>query len=55
MSHPGYDCPYLREHLPWGYSDFAWPGELAALTDPSVRTLIEQRGIRLIQFKDLLP
>ena len=53
MSHPGLDCPYLRENLPWGYSDFSWAGELAALTHPDVAAMVAKRQIKLIQFKDL--
>ena len=53
MSHPGLDCPYLRENLPWGYQAFAWAGELAALISPAVAEVVARRQINLIQFKDL--
>ena len=53
MSHPGLDCPYLRENLPWGYRTFAWAGELAALISPAVAEVVARRQINLIQFKDL--
>jgi predicted glycoside hydrolase/deacetylase ChbG (UPF0249 family) len=53
MCHPGLDCPYLRDNLPWAYSDFHWPSELAALTDPGVREVVKRRAIELIHFKDL--
>ncbi len=55
MTHPGLDDPFLRRHLPWGYQDFDWAGELAALVDPEVKATIERRGIKLIHFKDLSP
>lgn len=53
MTHPGLDDPFLRRHLPWGYQDFDWAGELAALVDPEVKATIARRGIQLIHFKDL--
>lgn len=53
MSHPGLDDPFLRSQLPWGYQDFNWAGELAAMTDPEVKATVERRGIHLIHFKDL--
>ena len=53
MTHPGYDCPYLREHLPWGYRDFDWSGELKALLSPDVANMITRNKVDLIQFKDL--
>ena len=53
MVHPGLDCPALREGLPWGYHDFDWAGERAALMDPRVRKKIDTLVIRLIRFCDL--
>ena len=53
MTHPGLDCPYLREHLAEGYKDFGWAGELAALVAPGTAATIKLQGIELIQFKDL--
>lgn len=53
MTHPGLDDSFLRRHLPWGYQDFNWAGELAALVDPEVKATIARRGIQLIHFKDL--
>jgi predicted glycoside hydrolase/deacetylase ChbG (UPF0249 family) len=53
MTHPGEDSAFLREKLPWGYSDFDWSGELKALTDDRVRERVRERGIRLIRFADL--
>ena len=53
MTHPGHDCPYLRQHLGEGYRDFGWAGELAALVDPKAAQAVKQQGITLIQFKDL--
>lgn len=53
MTHPGEDCGFLRENLPWGYAAFDWAGERAALTDARVKERLDQRGIRLIRFADL--
>lgn len=53
MVHPGYDCPLLRENLPWGYAAFNWVGELAAMTNDEVRNKVDSLGIRLIRFGDL--
>lgn len=53
MTHPGNDCRGLRENLPWGYRDFAWSGELMAVTSPAIRELIENNQIDLIQFRHL--
>jgi len=49
MCHPGLDdpaSPYGR----WGYS---WAAETAALTSPSVRGLLAERGVRLIGYRDV--
>jgi predicted glycoside hydrolase/deacetylase ChbG (UPF0249 family) len=52
MCHPGFridaeiDNPGLFD-----YHD--WEGELAALTSPEARTLLESHGIRLIGYRDL--
>ena len=53
MCHPGFDCPELREKLPWGYKSFAWDSERQALLASSVRSLIDTHAFELIQFKDL--
>lgn len=48
--HPGLadaGTPYPH----WGYH---WEAELAALTSPRVRALVEEKGIRLIGFRDLV-
>ena len=53
MTHPGLDCPSLREGLPWGYHDFDWAGERTAMMDPRIRKKIDSLGIRLVRFGDL--
>ena len=53
MVHPGLDCPALREGLPWGYHDFNWAGERAAMMDPAVRKRVDTLGVGLIRFRDL--
>lgn len=53
MTHPGEDCAWLREQLPWAYGTFGWSGELAALCGDGAKAQIRARGIELIQFKDL--
>lgn len=52
MCHPGrLDRAELTDRRLLAYHD--WEGELAALTDPRARALLEQRGIRLIGYRDL--
>ena len=53
MTHPGHDCPQLRDALPWAYRDFAWAQELQALTSAAIRTQLTRAGIELIRFGDL--
>ena len=53
MTHPGRDCPSLREGLPWGYADFDWAGEREAMMAGEVRKKIDRLGIGLIRFRDL--
>ncbi|HEY8520171.1 MAG TPA: ChbG/HpnK family deacetylase [Gammaproteobacteria bacterium] len=49
MCHPGRDDPGSAFNA-WGYR---WSAETAALTSPSVRSLLEQRGIELISYRDV--
>ena len=49
MCHPGRDDPGSAFNA-WGYS---WSAETAALTSPSVRELLERRGIELISYRDV--
>jgi len=49
MCHPGLDDP-ASPYDHWGY---AWAAETAALTSPSIRGLLEQRGVRLIGYRDV--
>ncbi len=53
MCHPGFDCPELRDNLPWGYQSFDWDAERRALLAPSVRRMLDDHQFELIQFKDL--
>lgn len=48
--HPGARDDRVPEDPSWRY---AWVRELAALTDPDVRAMVQQRGIELIRFSDL--
>jgi predicted glycoside hydrolase/deacetylase ChbG (UPF0249 family) len=52
MCHPGFrvDAEIDNPKL-FGYHD--WEGELAALTSPEARTLLEHHNIRLIGYRDL--
>jgi hopanoid biosynthesis associated protein HpnK len=47
MAHPGISDAELRRRYQWGYD---WDNEAAALQSPTVRHLVEQRGIRLAHF-----
>jgi hopanoid biosynthesis associated protein HpnK len=50
--HPGVLDPEMTSrYAHWGYR---WEEELEALTDPAVRALIEQLGIQMINFHDLV-
>lgn len=53
MTHPGYNCKFLRDHLAWGYKDFCWEQEMEALTSPMVRGLIRSSGIELSPFSGM--
>lgn len=54
MCHPGFrvDAEIDNPRL-FDYHD--WEGELAALTSPEARTLLESHGIRLIRYRDIEP
>jgi predicted glycoside hydrolase/deacetylase ChbG (UPF0249 family) len=54
MTHPGFDCPQLRQELPENYNQFFWHSELEALTSKSVRENIEANGIKLVTFTQAL-
>ena len=49
-SHPGEAGDVDLRRFGWGYR---WPDELAMLTDPRARTLVEGHGYRLGSFRDL--
>jgi predicted glycoside hydrolase/deacetylase ChbG (UPF0249 family) len=49
-SHPGEADDEDLNRFPW---DFRWRDELAMLTDPRARTLVERLGYRLGTFRDL--
>ena len=49
MCHPGFSDPATSERYPWSYN---WDDECAALQSESIRTTIQQRGIRLANFAD---
>lgn len=52
MCHPGYrDDAEIDNPRLYGYHD--WEGELAALTSPETRALLDGRGIRLIGYRHL--
>ncbi len=50
MTHPGLSSGALDHKLLWGYH---WEEELAALTSPEVKSLIEQQQIKLIDYQGL--
>lgn len=52
MCHPGcLDVGEVRDARLLGYHD--WEGELAALTDPAARELLQKHHVRLIGYRDL--
>jgi hypothetical protein len=52
MCHPGrLDPAEVTDRRLLHYHD--WEGELAALTDPKARALLEQRGVRRIGYRDI--
>jgi predicted glycoside hydrolase/deacetylase ChbG (UPF0249 family) len=51
MVHPGDNTAALEEMTRWGY---LWEEELAALTDPRVRELLDKYKVQLINFGDLV-
>lgn len=54
MCHPGrLDRSEVADPRLLAYHD--WEGELATLTDPRARALLEERGIRLIGYRHLAP
>ena len=53
MTHPGYNCAYLRDNLAWGYKDFRWEQEMEALTSPMVRGAIRAKGVELRNFSSI--
>jgi chitin disaccharide deacetylase len=52
MCHPGRrDLQEVSDPRLLGYHD--WEGELATLTDPAARSLLESCGVRLIGYRHL--
>jgi len=49
MMHPGFLDAETAARYDWGYH---WDDEYAALVSPSVRSFVEERGIRLASFAD---
>lgn len=53
MCHPGrLDRSEVNDPRLLGYHE--WEGELAALTDPRAKALLEERGIRLVGYRDIV-
>jgi chitin disaccharide deacetylase len=50
MVHPGADNSALQSATHWNYH---WEQELAALTDPNLKQLIQDHGIQLVNYRDL--
>jgi chitin disaccharide deacetylase len=50
MTHPGLSSQALEQKFLWGYN---WEEELAALTSLKVKTIVEQQGIQLINYRSL--
>lgn len=50
MVHPGQDAHLLEDMTRWGYR---WEEELAALTDPRLKVLLQDHGIQLINYGNL--
>lgn len=57
VEHPGFDTPELRAIHHIGYENVAEDrqGVTDLLTDPAIRTAIDDRGIRLISYRDVKP
>lgn len=49
--HPGRGDAEISRVYDWGY---AWDAERSALSDPTMRTLLEQQGVRLCSVRDAL-
>jgi predicted glycoside hydrolase/deacetylase ChbG (UPF0249 family) len=49
MMHPGFSDSETAARYDWGYH---WDDEYAALVSPSVRSFVEERGVRLASFAD---
>jgi predicted glycoside hydrolase/deacetylase ChbG (UPF0249 family) len=52
MTHPGFDCPFLRSRLE-GYQGFDWDGEREALCEKSNFDMLRVEGVELARFRDL--
>lgn len=50
VAHPGINSPELEAHYQWG---FDWTGEADALTDPGLRSGLQDAGFRLTTFAEL--
>jgi hopanoid biosynthesis associated protein HpnK len=50
MVHPGADTKALEDMTHWGYR---WEEEMAALTDPRLRKLLDYQKVQLINYGDL--
>jgi predicted glycoside hydrolase/deacetylase ChbG (UPF0249 family) len=53
VMHPGYESLTLRNRLPWSYSDFNWDIERNALLSDELKSIVQEKNIRIIQFSDL--
>ena len=56
VDHPGIDDAELRAIAHIGYEDVATDrqGVTDVFTDPAIKRLIKEKGIRLINYRDLL-
>lgn len=53
VMHPGDNCSFLRNQLPWGYETFNWETEKEALQSRLIKDFIANHNIELKKFSDL--
>lgn len=53
VMHPGFDAPFLKEHLPQSYNDFNWEEELRVLCDNDILEYINNHGFEVTKFGEM--